>query len=105
PPRESATDSSAQAISADGQHVGTSERLSDESVWDKYVFTVYNRQTQARVGQFRTYSASVSFMVVEPIVVFTTDRYSRRTDGRLVEEPAKVRGVDLRSGKELWNQT
>jgi hypothetical protein len=93
-----------QFLSADGRHVLTSERIGDDRVWEKYLLTISERETGQRVGSFRSHLSTVSFFVTDSQVVYETGPYSRRSKSGVVEEPLKIRAVDLRNGQEAWSQ-
>ena len=88
-----------QYESADGRHVMASERVGDERTWAKYRWTVFDRSTNNRVGQFQTHLAFMPFVVRDSILIYETTPYIR--DGK--EEPAKLRGVNLATGQEVWS--
>ena len=88
-----------QYESADGRHVMASERIADDKTWAKYRWTVFERSTNRRVGEFQTHVAFAPFVVRNSILVYETTPYIRA--GR--EEPAKLRGVNLATGQEAWS--
>ncbi len=100
-------------FSADRQHVLASE-LADPGVWESNRLTVYDRAGK-KVGEFRSHLSGVPFFVAGNVAVFETTPYRRPAregdpkaadpdgDG-LVEEPAKVRGVNLTTGREVWSR-
>jgi hypothetical protein len=93
-----------QILSADGRHILTSTRTGDDRVWEKYTLAVHERGTGKRLGEFKSHVAVVPFFVTDSQVVYETAPYTRRTDAGLAEEPAKLRAVDLQTGKELWSR-
>ncbi len=94
-----------QIVSRDGRHILSSERIADDSVWEKYRWTIYDRDTGERLGQFRTHVRVAPFFVADSRVVYETGPYARRTaEGGIEEEPRAVRAVDLATGNELWSQ-
>ena len=93
-----------QFLSADGRHVLSSELVADDTVWDKYRWTIYDRDTGERVGEFRTYLPLAPFFVLDSEVVYETGPYVRQSETGPIEEPLKVRAVDLQTGQELWSQ-
>ena len=93
-----------QFLSADGRHVLVSERVGDASVWQKYRLTVYERGTLRRVGAMNSHLSQVAFIVQGSTVLFETGPYSQRTGDQVIDEPLKIRSVDLETGKELWNR-
>lgn len=91
-----------QFLSADGRNVLSTQRIGDDKVWDKYRWTIYDRRTGERVGTFRTHLSLAPFFLLDSQTIYETGPYVRRTEKGLVEEPLKIRAVDLRTGLELW---
>ncbi len=91
-----------QFRSANGRHVLNSQRIADDSVWEKYRWTIYDRGTGERVGEFRTHLSFAPFFIFDSQIIYETGPYVRRTDKGAVDEPLKIRAVDLRTGQELW---
>ena len=87
-----------QYESADQRHIMASERIGDDKTWAKYRWTVFDRSTNTRVGEFQTHLAFTPFVVRDSILIYETTPYIR--NGR--EEPAKLRGMNLTSGQEAW---
>jgi hypothetical protein len=92
-----------QLLSADGRHVLNTQRIADTSVWEKYRWTIYDRGTGERVGEFKSHVSLGSFFVLDSQVIYETGPYLRRTENGLVDEPLKIRAVDLQTGQELWS--
>lgn len=88
-----------QYESADGRHVMASERIGDEKTWAKYRWTIFDRSTNNRIGEFQTHLAFMPFVVRDSILIYETTPYIRA--GR--EEPAKLRGVNLATSQEAWS--
>jgi len=93
-----------QFLSADGRHVLISERVANDSVFEKYRWAIYDRNTAQNLGEFRAHLRYSPFFVVDSRVVFESGPYSRRTSAGLVQEPLQIRAVDLRTGDMLWRQ-
>jgi hypothetical protein len=93
-----------QFLSADGRHVLSSKRIANDSVWEKYRWTIYDRGTGERVGEFRNHLPLAPFFVLDSQVIYETGPYLRQTKKRLVDEPLKIRAVDLQKGQELWSR-
>lgn len=93
-----------QFLSVDGRHVMASERVADDSVWEKYQWTVYERGTGRRLGTLRDYRSHAPFVVVGSSIIYETGPFERRTDQGLISEPLRIRTVDLGGGKQLWSR-
>jgi len=87
-------------LSADGRHVLVSTPTGNDTDWERYTLTVYERGTGKRLGEFKSHVSTVPFFVTDSRVVFETGPYTRQS----VEEPPKIRAVDLTSGKEVWSK-
>jgi hypothetical protein len=93
-----------QLLSADGRHFLVSEVTGDDRVWDKYTVTVYESETHRRVGTFKSHFSITSFFVSDSLVIFETLPYTQTGPAGTVEEPRKLRAVDMTTGKEAWGR-
>lgn len=93
-----------QFVSADGRHVLASERIADDSVWDKYQWTIFERATGRRVGAITDYRSHAPFMVVGEIIYYETGPFERRTDAGMVGEPLRLRAVNLSTSAVVWTR-
>jgi hypothetical protein len=93
-----------QVLSADGRHVLVSRPAGDAQAWERYIVTVYERDTRRRVGEFRTHFSVTSFFVSGSLIVFDTEAYVQTTPDGSTTEPLKLRAVDLATGKEVWSR-
>jgi hypothetical protein len=93
-----------QFLSADGRHVLSSQRVADDPVWDKYVWTLFERESGRRVGELRMHLRYVPFFVEGTRVVHQTPPYERREGADLRQEPLQLRAADLGSGAEVWHR-
>jgi hypothetical protein len=80
----------------------SSERTGDETVKEKYTLTIFDRKTQERVGQVKSHTSVVPFFISDSLFVNETQPYIWRNKNELVEEPAKIHGLDLKTGNEVW---
>jgi hypothetical protein len=93
-----------QFLSVDGRYVLSPERVADDPEFEKYRWTIYDRGTAERVGEFRTHARYAPFVVVDSRLIYEVTPYLRQTPTGIVEEPLQVRAVDLRTGAVLWRQ-
>jgi hypothetical protein len=93
-----------QFLSADGKHVLSSQLAGDDSIWEKYRWTIYQRSDRQRVGQLKSHVAFAPFFVLDSKVIYETGPYARRTSTGVIEEPRQIRAVDLNTGDRLWTQ-
>jgi hypothetical protein len=89
-----------QFLSADGQHVMTSQRVAEEPEWNKYLWKIYDRNTGEQVGQFRTHVRYAPFFVTDGRVIYHTQPYSV---GREPDKGAQINAVSLTNGSPLWS--
>jgi hypothetical protein len=93
-----------QFISADGRHVQSSERIANDAVWKNHRWTIFDRVTGERLGEIKSHVSVAPFFVADTQVIYETTPSLRQTQNGLVEEPAKIRAVDLNTGQELWSK-
>jgi hypothetical protein len=91
-----------QFVSADGRYVLSAERAPNGSALEQYVWTLYDRSTGERIGQFKTHVHYAPFFVTGTELVYQIGPFERSTDTGVVEEPAQIGGVDLKTGNTLW---
>jgi hypothetical protein len=91
-----------QFVSADGRYVLSAERAPNGSALEQYVWTLYDRSTGQRIGQFKTHVHYAPFFVTGTELVYQIGPFERSTETGVVEEPAQIRGVDLKTGNTLW---
>ncbi len=92
-----------ESPSADGRYVLVSTQTGDDTEFKKYTLTVYERETKARIGKFRSYVSLMPFFVWKSEVIYESSPYVLRTGDGVREESRKIRAVDPRRGKEIWS--
>ena len=93
-----------QFLSADGRHILSSRRVADDSEWDKYLWTIFDRGSGDRLGEFRTHVRYVAFFVADTRVIYQIQPHARQIGDEMVEEPLQIRATDLQTGERLWHQ-
>jgi len=93
-----------QLLSADERHVMTSQRIDNDSVWEKYLITIFSLETRKPIAKFRSHNSLSPFFVDGPTIVLETGPYERKIGTHIEREPLKIRALDLESGKELWSR-
>ncbi len=103
-----------QFLSANGRHLMTSKRRDDAAATDyKYELTVYQLpgkegEQPEKLGSFLSHSALVPFFVAKSddrsLAIYETLGAIRTVDGELRQEPTKIRAVDLKNQKEVWQR-
>lgn len=91
-----------QFASADGRHVLASERIADDSVWDKYRWTIFEAGTGRRLGSILDYRSHAPFVVVGTSIIYETGPFERRTDDKVITEPLRLRSVNLGTAAQQW---
>jgi hypothetical protein len=92
-----------QFLSVDGRHILSSARIADDPEWEKYLWTLYDHATGARVGAFRAHLRYAPFFVTNSRVIYQTPPYARKQGASLKEEPPQIHAMDLATGSELWS--
>jgi PQQ-like domain len=93
-----------QFLSADGRTVLNPTSAAGGSPWERYVWTIYDRATGARLGEFRNRVRYTPFFVSGSLVIFQTGPYERKTADGNVEEPLQLSAVDLKTGETVWTE-
>lgn len=93
-----------QFRSADGRHVMNPERVADDTVWDKYVWTVYDAATGERLGQAKSHVRFAPFFVTGTLLVTVSGPELRQTEQGAVEQPLQIKAIDLSTGDVAWTQ-
>ncbi len=93
-----------QFLSADGRHVLSSTRTANDPVWDKYLWTIFERDSGRRAGELRMHLRYVPFLIAGTRIVFQTPPNVQRQGDSLLEEPLLLRAVDLSTGTPVWSQ-
>lgn len=93
-----------QFLSADGRHVLSSIRVANDPDWDKYLWTIFERDSGRRAGELRMHLRYVPFLVAGMRVIFQTPPYARRQGEEIFQEPLLLRAADLDTGTPVWSQ-
>jgi hypothetical protein len=91
-----------QRLSADGRHLLKSRQIDDDSVWEKYEWTIVDVGSGGSAGKHRSPWSQVPFVVVDKRLIYETAPFQRRTGAEMITQGPMVRVADLTSGKELW---
>jgi hypothetical protein len=99
------------AQSGDCRHAGQCRRQARhapeavvDTVWDKYVWTIYDAGSGERLGQVKSHVRYAPFFVTGTLLVMTTGPGLRHTGQGLVEEPLQMKAFDLTTGQVAWTQ-
>lgn len=92
-----------QLLSADERHVLVTEPVdgTDFTLY-RHRWTVYERESGARLGSVPAMVSAMPFVVVGTTLYHMAPAHGVRQQGRLVEQPAVLRAVNLKTGAESW---
>jgi hypothetical protein len=94
-----------QLLSADGRHVLVTEPIDTaELTLYRHRWTVYERDSGARLGSVPALVSATPFLVVGTTLYHMAPAHAVRQEGRFVEHPAALRAVNLTTGAEAWNK-
>ncbi len=94
----------ARLPSADQRHLLISSLLeANRDAWDRYLWSVYSLASGELVGRIRYHRSANRFAVLGTQLLHLSQPFGRRAGDGWVEEPLKLRAVDL-DGAELWNR-
>lgn len=93
-----------QRISIDGSHTVKSTLVGNDSVWDKYQWTIIDNETGKEIGHLRSHLSQSAFVVVDSLIIFETGPFVRNIKSKLFGEPLMLRAVDLNSGDQVWSR-
>jgi hypothetical protein len=88
--------------SADSRHLLAST-LVETKPQVTYLWVIFSPETGARAAEVRTPSPAAWFFISGSRLIHESPLQRRLVDGDWVEEPRKLRAIDLESGAELWN--
>lgn len=92
-----------QFLSADGRHVLVSKMVQTESPWSSYQWTVYDRDG-SRLGEMPSSISAAPFLVRAGRLIVEARPGVSMENGKLVEQPLRLTGIDLATGSELWTR-
>lgn len=92
-----------QLSSLDGQHILSSERTKNGSLAARYRWTVTDK-AGATVGTVDAPVSMAPFVVSGTRLFYVAQPIARKEGNRMIQEPLRLRSLDLQTGAELWNQ-
>ncbi len=93
----------ARAPSADLRHLMVTSPLPGAGA-ERYLWSIFSLTTGERLGEVRRLTSVPPFCVFGHILLYQSQPFGRRIEGRWVEEPLKLRAIDLRNGTEVWSR-
>lgn len=95
----------ASSISADGSlFLIVRASGSSDSGGPGYVWSIYRISSGQRLAEVRIPDSAQPFFVWNSILVYESAAGNRRVNGKWQEEPLGLRGLDLKSGTEIWKR-
>lgn len=92
-----------QLGSLDGQHILRSERSKNGSLATRYRWTITDK-AGATVGTVEAPVSMAPFVVSGTRLFYVAQPLARKEGTRMIQEPLRLRSLDLQTGAELWNQ-
>ena len=95
----------AQLLSADRRHLLVSS-LTDAGtgVWKRYLWSIFSLASGELVAEMRHHRSADRFSILGATLLHLSQPFGRRVGDEWVEEPLKLRAVDLGSGAERWSR-
>lgn len=92
-----------QLLSADGRHVLVTESIdAAEFTLERYRWTVYERESGARLGSVASMVSAAPFLVVGTTLYYREPSHGTVQKGRFLESPPALRAMNLQTGAEMW---
>jgi hypothetical protein len=95
-------DYTVQYPSADYKHLLASRRNSSTQSSDRYDWMIFSLATGERIAELHLDVPAAWFFVMGPLLIHDVPRNAVRVDERWIEEPPKLRAIDLQTGSERW---
>ena len=91
--------------SADGAHLLVSRRVEDAaSAEEQYAWSIYALETGRRVAEIRHYASTAPFFVSNSVLVHEARPYDHVLDGKWIEEPLRLRAINVETGAVIWSR-
>ncbi len=92
-----------QFASLDGEHIISSVLTGDDTIFEKYTLSVYEKESKEKIGQLKSHLAFVPLAVVKGQFVAMFEPQTRRVENQLVETPLQVRTYGT-NGELKWSR-
>lgn len=92
---------SRQMASIDGRHILRSERNPEGGLWNRYRWTITNA-AGVKLGSVEAPVSMAEFVVSGNQLFYVAQPSVRKEENKLIEQPLRLRALDLRTGAELW---
>ena len=95
----------ARLPSADGRHLLISSLPEESSgAWERYLWSIFSLASGELVAEMRHHRSADRFSILGATLLHLSQPFGRRVGDEWVEEPLKLRAVDLGTGAERWNR-
>lgn len=94
----------ARFSSADGRYVLASRRTGDDTSATPYRWTISEAATGTVLGTFPAEVSMSPFAIAGKRLIHVAQPALQLVDGKLVEQPLRLRALDLATGRELWTR-
>lgn len=93
-----------QFRSADNRHVLASERIADNTVWNRYQWSISERPEGRMLGVIARSNSFAPFFVVDDLLVYVSQPFERRNpDGTVEARQPSLNAVDLETLRPAWS--
>lgn len=92
---------SRQMASIDGRHILRSERNPEGGLWNRYRWTITDA-AGVKLGSVEAPVSMAAFVVSGNQLFYVAQPSVRKEENKLIEQPLRLRALDLRTGTELW---
>jgi len=81
----------------------SSNGVSDSGILN-YLWSIYSVVTGELIGDIQMNKSAMPFSIVEGNLLLASAPFGHRVNGAWVDEPPKLRLLDLTSGAEIWSK-
>ncbi len=92
-----------QFLSADEKSVLVSVKALPDSVFNNYLWSIYDRKGK-KLGEIYDHRSYAAFYVTGNVIIYEVGPFSLRTGNDIQQIPLKIVGADLRTGKMIWEK-
>ncbi len=91
--------------SSDNRHIVITSSIegAEAGEWERYQWSVFSMESGNSVGNLRWHTSATPFCVLGRTLLTITQPYSRRVEGRIVEQPPALRAISLEAGDQTWS--
>lgn len=95
----------AQRPSANRRHLVVASTPAEwSSGWQRYRWSVFSLTDGAFVGDLQWHTSATPFCMFDGVLLMISQPFSRRIDGRMIDQPLSLRAIDVGSGAQIWSR-